>query len=173
MFGIYFRYLLLFVILVLFQILILNNIWFSGTINPQMYILVIILLPLNTPGWFLLITAFLLGLVIDTFSDSIAIHTTATVFMAFCRPAIIRILKGKIPDDEADIPSFAFFGTFPLIVFIVVTVLLHHTVLFFMEIFRFDELSQTLRRIALSSSISILFVITGFLLLEKSLRKQL
>ena len=39
----------MFIVLVLIQVLILNNIQFSGYINPFLYVLFILLLPFQTP----------------------------------------------------------------------------------------------------------------------------
>ncbi|TVR42473.1 MAG: rod shape-determining protein MreD [Bacteroidia bacterium] len=167
----YIRYILLFIILILVQILLLNNIWVSGYLNPQLYLLAILMLPLYTPGWVLLGSAFLLGLINDMFTDSLAIHAAATVFMAFCRPAVIRLVLGKIYDNETEIPSFSAFGGFSLVIYVVLMVLSHHTVLFFLEIFRLNELGQTLWRIILNSALTSLFVIIFFALLERNLRK--
>ena len=54
------RYLVSFILLVFLQVFILNNIQFSGYINPYIYVLFILALPFETPKWLLLITAFTL-----------------------------------------------------------------------------------------------------------------
>lgn len=59
-----------FVLLVLAQVLILNNIQFLGYINPYIYILFIFSLPYRTPQWLILSLAFILGLTIDIFSKT-------------------------------------------------------------------------------------------------------
>ena len=61
------KYGLYFLFLILFQVLILNNMQFSGYINPYCYILFILILPFETPGWLLLVLAFILGMIIDVF----------------------------------------------------------------------------------------------------------
>ncbi|MDO8928192.1 MAG: rod shape-determining protein MreD, partial [Bacteroidota bacterium] len=55
------KYTIIFVGLVLLQVLILNNIQFSGFINPYVYILFIMLLPFTIPGYAILGLSFLLG----------------------------------------------------------------------------------------------------------------
>ncbi|NJK85385.1 MAG: hypothetical protein HC906_04860 [Bacteroidales bacterium] len=59
------RILFRFIILVLLQVFVFNNIHLSGFIVPYIYILFILLLPFETPGWLLLVSAFLLGFSID------------------------------------------------------------------------------------------------------------
>ncbi|MCU0363051.1 MAG: rod shape-determining protein MreD, partial [Bacteroidales bacterium] len=50
-----------FLLLILAQVLVFNNIQFSGFINPYVYVLFILLLPLAVPGWLLLLLAFITG----------------------------------------------------------------------------------------------------------------
>ena len=87
------RYLINFILLVFLQVFILNNIQFSGYINPYIYVLFILILPFEIPSWFLIIIAFFLGLTIDLFSHTVGMHSSATVFMAFLRPYVLKIIS--------------------------------------------------------------------------------
>ena len=87
----YFKYISLVPVYVLLQVLILNQIQLSAYINPFLYLLLIIGLPLKTKKWFLLTYAFFLGLIIDVFSSSLGFHSTACVLMAFIKPIISKI----------------------------------------------------------------------------------
>ncbi len=165
------RFVFLFAGLVLVQVLILNNMMLGGYANPQLYILFVLMLPVNVPGWLLLASSFVLGLILDAFSDTMAIHAAATVFMAFCRPAMIRFVTGNAMMQGREIPSFSVFGGFSLILYALAMILLHHTVLFFLEIFHFAEFVQTLSRIMISAGLTVVFAIIGFALLERSFSK--
>ena len=57
-----------FVALILLQVLVLNNVAFSGSINPYLYILFLLMLPFDSPKWLSLVSAFFLGLSIDIFN---------------------------------------------------------------------------------------------------------
>ena len=83
------------ILLILFQIIILNNIQFSGYVNPYVYIMFILMLPSLTPSWLLLLTAFLTGLIIDLFSGSPGMHAGATVLAAFSRPLVLRLIAPR------------------------------------------------------------------------------
>ena len=48
------RYAGAFVMLILFQLLIFNNIEFSGYVNPFVYVMFILILPVAIPSWILL-----------------------------------------------------------------------------------------------------------------------
>ena len=166
------KYLFVFVLLVLMQVLLFNNIRISGYINPQVYLFYVLMLPVHTRGYVLLLSAFMLGFVVDAFTDSMAIHAMSTVFMAFCRPAVLRMLSGKVSLEGMESPSFYAFGAISLFLYSFILILLHHTTLFFLEIFRFDEPLQTLSRALSSSVVTLVFVMFAFALMEGSVIKR-
>jgi len=140
-----------FVFLILFQVLILNHINLGGYTNPYLYIYFILLLPFITPGWLLLILAFVTGLTIDMFTNTPGLNAAATLLMAFFRPFVIRSVS-NVPVEELGIqPSLRLLGFKWFFSYAAILVLIHHTALFYLEIFRFSEFFQTLWRIALSS----------------------
>jgi len=94
-----------FIFLVLFQVLVLNNIQFLGYINPYVYILFVLALPVQTPRWFTLFLAFCLGLTIDTFSNTMGMHAFAAVMVAFLRNGTIKLFTA-IEEGNNPTPSF-------------------------------------------------------------------
>lgn len=162
------KYPFIFILLVILQVLIFNSVYLGGYLNPQVYVFFILFLPVNIRGYVLLLVAFLLGLLVDVFSDTLAIHAFASVLMAFCRPAVIRLFAGNIDPENTSAPSFYGFGAFSLIMYSFVLILVHHLSLFTMEIFRFDEFFQTLNRAALSTGLTLVFVMLAFALNEGS-----
>jgi rod shape-determining protein MreD len=147
-----------FIFLVFFQVLILNNILFSGYINPYFYIYFILLLPFETPRWLLLSSAFLLGITIDLLTNTPGLNAAATVFMAFMRPFIITSISSGTEFMMGTHPSFKNQGLKWFGYYSVILVLIHHTSLFFLEIFRFSEFFQTFARIILSSVFTLLLI---------------
>lgn len=166
------KYIMLFAILVLLQVLVFNNIRIDGYANPQVYIFFLLVIPFAIKGYALLLTAFALGVVVDIFSDSLAIHTSASLFLAFCRPGVVRLLTGQFQPDDIDVPGFSTMGTFALLIYSVLLIFLHHLSLFFLEIFRFDELRQTMLRVLVSSGITFVFVLFAFAFFEQSNRAK-
>ncbi|HNQ38403.1 MAG TPA: rod shape-determining protein MreD, partial [Prolixibacteraceae bacterium] len=68
------RYPVMFVVLVLLQVLLFNQIHLGGFLNPFMYVLFILLLPLSMPRYAVLLLSFFLGMTIDWFSNSPGLH---------------------------------------------------------------------------------------------------
>ena len=146
-----------FILLVLFQVLVLNNIQFLGYINPYLYILFILALPYQIPRWFLLLLAFILGISIDIFSDTLGMHAFATVFVAFFRNGIIKLFT-NIEEGNNPTPSFYTFGVSAYVKYVIVMVLIHHSTLFILEAFSFTHFWILLTKILLSSFITILLI---------------
>ena len=148
-----------FIILVLFQVFILNNIEINGYINPYFYVYFILLLPFETPKWLLLSSAFLIGLSVDIFSNSIGINSAACVLIAFLRPGLINTLTSKREFETGIKPGikdlgFAWFFNYSLIL-----VFIHHFALFFLEVFSFHFFWFTFYQVLASSGLSVLLII--------------
>ena len=84
-----------FVVLVLFQVLVVNHIRLGGYVHPYIYMIFILLLPINIQNWQLLLLGFGLGLAVDLFTGTPGLHAGATTLMAFCRPRIIKLISGN------------------------------------------------------------------------------
>jgi rod shape-determining protein MreD len=147
-----------FVFLILFQVLILNNIQFNGYINPYFYIYFILLLPFETPHWLLMISAFLLGISLDAFTNTFGLNASACVLMAFVRPFVIKSISTGTEFMIGHSPSLKNQGIKWFAYYSIILVLVHHFTLFYLEIFRFTEFFQTLLRILLSSLFTLIIV---------------
>ena len=147
-----------FIFLILFQVLILNNIQFNGYINPYLYIYFILLLPFETPRWLLLLSAFLLGLSLDAFTNTFGLNAAACVLMAFLRPFVISAISTGTEFMIGHSPSLKNQGFKWFAYYSITLIFIHHFSLFYLEIFRFSEFFQTLLRVLLSSAFTLLLV---------------
>uniref|UniRef100_UPI0032168517 rod shape-determining protein MreD n=1 Tax=uncultured Draconibacterium sp. TaxID=1573823 RepID=UPI0032168517 len=152
------KYATIFIVLVLVQVLFLNQVQFSGFANPYIYILFVMLLPISSPKYVVLILAFLLGLSVDIFSNTLGIHAVATVFIAYLRPLVIRLITNR-EEDMSDYPGLKQNGIGWFLYYTTLLVVLHHSVLFFVEVFTFANFWGTLSRIAVSSVFSIFVIV--------------
>ena len=162
------RNIMRFVLLILIQILIVNNIEFSGYIIPYIYILFILLLPFETPKWVILITGFLLGFTMDIFMNTYGIHTTSTVFIAFIRPSILKILAPRDGYETGTYPRIFYYGFWWFIRYSAVIIIIHHSLLFYLELFSVTNIFPNLIRVILSSVFSLtLVVLSQFFVFRK------
>jgi len=127
------KYLGLLPVYILLQVVVLNEVLFYAYINPFLYVILIISLPLKTPKWFLLIYAFLLGFSIDLFSGSLGFHSTATVLIAFMKPFISKITIPYNILAETDEITLKKIGNKAFITFSLFLILVHNSCLFITE----------------------------------------
>jgi rod shape-determining protein MreD len=153
------RFGLIFILLLLLQVLLFNNIQFSGYVNPYVYIMFILLLPIEIPAWLLLIISFFTGLIIDLFAGTPGMHTSATVLAGFVRPFILRIISPRDGYEPGADPSILIYGFKWFLIYTSIIVIIHHTALFYLEVFRFTDFLRTLLRVLLSSLFSITFIV--------------
>jgi rod shape-determining protein MreD len=153
------RYSLIFILLILLQVLLFNNIQFSGYVNPYVYIMFILLLPIEMPSWLLLLLSFVTGLIIDFFSGSPGMHTSATVLAGFVRPYVLRLVSPRDGYDSGADPSMLIYGFRWFLTYTLLIVIIHHITLFYLEVFRLADFFRTLLRIILSTLFSTTFIL--------------
>ena len=153
------RFGLIFILLILFQVLLFNNIQFSGYVNPYVYIMFILLLPIEIPAWLLLLLSFFTGLIIDFFSGSPGMHTFATVLAGFVRPYVLRLVSPRDGYESGPDPSMMIYGFRWFMTYALLIVLIHHFALFYIEVFRFADFFRTMLRVLLSTVFSMTFIL--------------
>ncbi|MGQ8338437.1 rod shape-determining protein MreD [Sunxiuqinia sp. A32] len=157
----------MFIILVVIQVILLNNIQFSGYVNPYMYVLFILLLPFETPRYLILILGFLLGLVIDVFSNTPGIHASATTFLAFLRPQVISLISSRDSIEVDSSPRVKSMGMRWFWRYALILVFGHHLFLFFIEVFTFSGFIHTLLRSLLSTGFTFIIILISQFLMFK------
>lgn len=152
------QYIIRFILLVLLQVFVINNIELGSHIVPYIYILFILLLPVDFPGWLLLVVAFLLGLSVDLFSDTLGFHTMSTVLMAYIRKQVLLTVSPRDGYESGSLPRISSYGFLWFLKYAAILVAAHHLVLFLLDIFRFSDLPDILLRTLLSSLFSLTFI---------------
>lgn len=160
----YIRNIVRWLALVFFQVLVLNHMNLGGYINPYVYIMFILLLPVQINKSALLLLAFMTGLVIDFFGNTLGLHTAATVLLAYARPGILRLFFKNLEFSTDEEPNIAKLKPGGFLKYTLVLVFIHHTALFFLEVFSFHGFLSTLSRIGLSTLITTLMIMTLALL---------
>lgn len=154
----YLLHLIRLVTLILAQVLILNQLPLGGYILPYVYILFIILLPFETGAGWVMILGLISGLAMDMFSDTIGMHASACVFMAFIRPAAIRLLIPKDDFDSFPQPTLKELGFNRLFTYTLILAFAHHAFLFYVEVFHFTRFFSTLFRSIASTLLTVTII---------------
>jgi len=125
------KYTLQFILLILIQVFVLNNINLFGYLNPYLYLLFLITYHFSNNQSEIIFIAFLLGLSLDLISQSAGAHTIACLTIGFLRPYFavfsFRLKASELPENliskEARVLN--------KIGFIFLMIFIHHFILFF------------------------------------------
>jgi len=161
------RNIIRFVALILVQVLVLNNMNLSGYLNPYIYVLFILLLPANINKSLLLILAFITGLTVDYFGNTLGLHTFSCVAIAYLRPETINLFfrNHEFASGEEPGPSSIGYGGF--LRYATTLVFIHQLILFFMEAFTFNNFFFTFGKVILSTMLSILIMLIAVMIFGK------
>jgi len=155
-----------FVLLLLVQVLICNHINFLGYINPYIYIIFIFLFPIREERLILLLASFLLGMMIDLFSDSGGVHAAAAVSLAYVRPILLKSSFGMLYEHQSIKFSTTEIGS--LISYISLGTVVHHLILFSLEIFNISNILLILQKTLFSSIFTIILSVLIIILFSRN-----
>lgn len=148
---------LFFVLLVLVQVLILNNIHFFSLATPFLYIYFILKIPIRTSSSWVVFLSFLIGVSVDILSNTGGLHAASSTLVGLVRqPLILLFANEDVPEDTA--PSFRTFGPWPFFRFVCSITLIHHLALYAIESFTFFDPLYLLMRIFFSSALTIVLI---------------
>lgn len=139
-----------FTALVVLQVFLFKNVGYYNLATPFPYILFIMLLPVGISNFVLYVIAFLTGIAVDAFYDTLGINAAASVALAWGRIMFMRITLQTDNYENYMTPAW---GTVPFrwfFLYVLVLSLFHHSVLFLLETFTFHQFHYTFIRILLS-----------------------
>ncbi|MGK0386575.1 MAG: hypothetical protein ACI849_001193, partial [Patiriisocius sp.] len=136
-----------------------------GYVNPYLYLIFILLFPFDGSKTLLIFLSFLLGLSIDFFSDSGGVHAAASVFIGFIRPTLLKFSFGVSYEyNTLKLNKVTFTER---LLYITLMVMLHHIVLFSLEIFSTSNILLILKSTLFSGVFSVLLILCALLLFNK------
>jgi len=160
-----------FLLLIATQVFLLKNIGYYNLSIPYLYILFILILPFGIPNALLFLLAFITGLTIDVFYDTLGLNAAACTVLAFVRIIFINLTVQRDGFDNEPEPSLGIMGFRWFIFYAFILTFSHHFILFTFESFRFSELGYTLIRVIMSTLFTVfLMLITEFAFFRKKVR---
>ena len=162
------KYIIIFVVSVILQVLIFNKFLIASVVAPFMYILFIVLLPFDTPRSLLLFLSLGLGFTVDIFTNTPGVHASACLLIGFVRPGILGLLTSRETLDSVDSPRVKSMGFNWFATYVTFLVVIHHLFLFFIEAFTFQGFLITLLRVVLSSVLSIILIVLSQFLIFRN-----
>jgi hypothetical protein len=146
-----------FVLFVLVQAFILNQLEFAWGILIMAYPLFIFLLPREVNVVLSMVLAFAMGFAIDALSNTFGLHASALVLFAYFKPVIFsRFASDEDYENKKEANLYTmgttwFVYTFGILLFI------HHLWFFLFEIANFGEIFYVFQKTVLSLIVSFLF----------------
>ncbi|MBS1498762.1 MAG: rod shape-determining protein MreD [Bacteroidetes bacterium] len=162
-----------FIILVLLQVFLLDHVDLAnGWVVPYLYLLFLLMLPLDLPLWAGLILGFGTGMVMDLFSSTPGLHATACTVMMYGRALMLRALAPREGYDQQDRATITRMGLAWFVTYAGILILLHHLALFFLEVYRFNGALVTLARAFASTLATLLLCLLTQLLISRQARPR-
>lgn len=163
--------LLRFILLICLQVFLLKNMGYYSLAVPFVYILFILLLPFKIPNGLLFLLAFLTGLTVDVFYDTLGLNAAACTVLAFVRIFFIKVTVQRDGFDNEPDPSLGIMGFRWFFFYAIILTLSHHLVLFTFEAFSFSEFGYTLLRVIFSSIFTVVLILLAeFMFFRKKMR---
>ena len=161
-----------FILLVLLQVLVLDTVQFGGYLTPELFLLFILLLPLDINKSLLLLLAFFTGLTVDYFENTLGLQAAAVVFMAFARPGILRFYFPTLEYTKGEEPGLSKLGVTGFLKYAFTLALFHQTALTFLEVFSFHNLLHTLSEILVNALVTTLVLLVTVMLFTPQKRRR-
>lgn len=153
------RYFFYSVVLFFLQIILFNHVAIGIGLVPFVYILIILLLPVDIQRVIPLVFAFVFAFLIDIFNDTIAYNTGAFVFVAFLRPWILQILSPGDGYEVGKLPSVFNMGFGWFIRYTLIIVFFHQLVYFSLETFMISKILVVFSKAFVNTIYSVAFII--------------
>ena len=148
-------YIMLTLVVLFVQVIVLNNLSVSPLVSPMVYIVLILLMPIDSSQWKMLGAGLLLGLLMDITMGTAGLNTMVTLPIAFFRRPLLFELGGLSSMSKEDgVPSVKRLGL-RFHRYIVVMVVLHSLLFYFVEWLSFDNFGTLVLRILCSTLCSL------------------
>lgn len=115
------------------QVFVLKNLVVFDSAFCFLYVFYILLLPLEIKAIPLMLISFVLGISIDTFYDSMGMHTAGLVAMAYVRNKWVQVIIPTGGYDDNVEPSILNMGFGWFFTYSLPLILLHHFIFFYID----------------------------------------
>lgn len=151
------QFIVLFLVLVVLQ-LVCNKIVLFNVAMPVVFIYLILRLPVNLHGGWVLTIAFFTGLIIDIFNNTPGMNALACTIMAAVRRPVFNVFVSRDNDMNILIPSVDSMGVSDYFRYMATLVTLYCALIFSIQAFTLHNALLTLARIVASSVLSVVII---------------
>ena len=148
-----------FVLLMLLQLLVLNNVYMGGYVMPMLYVLFVLMLPTSTGRVPLLLMAFGSGLLVDVMSGVLGFNTLACTVVAMLRILFADRILTRGENVVIETPSIYSVTPQYFITYLLVSTAVFYLVLYTVELFSFRGLGGVLLATVCSTLVTSLLAV--------------
>ena len=146
-----------FVILVVIQTIVLGRIHLFNCATPLFYVYFITMFPRSFPKWSVLLSAFLMGLVIDTFTNTPGVASASLTLIAAIQPYYFQLfIPNESPENME--PGLYTMGSTRYHYYVIPLVFLYCLVFFSLELFNFFNLKEWVLNVCGSTLITLVMI---------------
>lgn len=146
------------------------NLW--GQAFCYLYVGTVLFLPIRFNTTLAMLLAFVVGLLVDVFYNTLGMHAAALTFMAFLRPRLLNALTPQGGYDNVAYPHYAALGLRWLAFFSLPLLFVHHFIFLAVEYASFRYLGEALYKALLSAFFSFFAMLLVQMLVAKSVRER-
>ena len=162
-------YLLLTAVVLFVQVFVLNNLSMTPLLAPMVYIVLIVMMPIESSPWKMLGVGLLLGVLMDFTMGTAGLNTLVTLPVAiFRRPLLYTFTGLSSISKEEGTPSVKKLGV-RFHQYVIAVIVLHSVLFYFAEWLSFDNFGFLLLRMLCSTLLSLLLDYIIIMLLMKRL----
>ena len=162
-------YTMLILVVLFVQVFVLNNLSISPLVAPMVYIVLLLMMPIESSQWKMLGVGLLLGLAMDLTMGTAGLNTIVTLPIAVLRRPLLHAFAGISPmSKEEGIPTLKRLGV-RFHRYLIIVVVLHSILFYLVEWLSFDNFGTLLLRIVCSTLASLLLDYIIVMLLMKRL----
>jgi rod shape-determining protein MreD len=147
-----------YVVVMLLQILLFNQLQLWGVCHPYIYIMCLLMLPITLPHSVDMLIGAVIGLIMDVFCNSMGIHIAACIMIMFIRPYLLGVLvndKERL-NEQIHLRSI---GMEALIKYTMILVVIHHLMVFSLAAWSWHHWFFVLMETIVSSIVTISIII--------------
>lgn len=155
-----------YVIVMLLQVLLFNQLQLWGLCHPYIYILCLLMMPLTLPHSVDMIIGAALGIVMDIFCNSLGVHTAACILIMFIRPYLVGALVNDRNRLTEQLTSRTL-GMEAMVKYVIILVLIHHFTVFMLAAWSWSHFWFVLLETTISSLLTIAIILGYNILTNK------
>ena len=139
----------------LVQIFVLNHICLWGYASPLLGCVALYYVPLATNRIYTMLGAFLMGLLLDAFSNTPGLSAAALTLTAFVQQPLLRLMTSE-DVVQTEVPDMKMLGRYKYFFYMALLMAVYQVTYFLLEAFSFFNLTDLLLRLLSSYILSLL-----------------